>query len=100
MPADTFAPASDVVADYIEAEANWHAAMSNLSNLAGDEVDAARDYIRAIDAYVAVLRATGRQIPHHMDEVAETLRHEYGEPPPSVVMVVGVEDAHTTGTDE
>lgn len=68
-----------VVDDYIAAEAGWREATTDPMVLAADQVEAARQYVQAIDAYVLKLRASGRQVPHHIDEVAATLRATYGD---------------------
>jgi hypothetical protein len=71
----------DVVREYIAAEAGWQEVADGPS--IDDAVDvAAREYVQAIDAYVHVLRAAGRQIPHHMGQLADALRLAYPAPPP------------------
>jgi hypothetical protein len=72
----------DVVVEYVAAEYLWREASAAGSKLeTRDQIAAAREYVRAIDAYVATLRAWGRQIPYRLDEVADTLRAAYGEAP-------------------
>jgi hypothetical protein len=71
----------DVVREYIAAEAGWQEVADGPSIDQAADV-AAREYVRAIDAYVGVLRANGRQIPHRMDQLAEILRLAYPDPPP------------------
>jgi len=71
-------PGRDVVGDYVTAECAWLQMTAHGSNPdTASEADAACEYIRAIDAYVATLRTCGRQIPHRMDETAATLRALY-----------------------
>jgi hypothetical protein len=67
-------PDLGVVGEYVLAEAVWLAAVSAVSILEVVRVAAAQQYVTAIDAYVHLLRATGRQVPHHMDDLADTLR--------------------------
>jgi hypothetical protein len=73
---------SDVVVNYVAAESRWHE-VSNHSpaETADDVATAAQDYVTAIEAYLAVLRATGRRIPSHLVEVASGLRTTYGDAP-------------------
>jgi hypothetical protein len=73
------AKGSDVVAEYIAAEAGWHDASTNRAASAVVQADAARRYIRAIDAYLADLTANGRELPPRLDEVADALREQYGD---------------------
>ncbi len=81
IPEDTadVAQASDVVAEYIAAEAGWHDASTSASMSAVVQADAARRYVRAIDAYIADLTAAEREIPPRLGEVASALRAQYGE---------------------
>jgi hypothetical protein len=71
-------PPRDFAADYVTAENTWREARDARADAPATR-DAARGYIAAIDAYVAVLRSHGRQVPHHLDEVANTLRIEYAD---------------------
>lgn len=63
------------------AEAGWREASRNIEIHAGAQVAAAHQYVRSIDAYIAVLNAAGRPVPHRLDDMAHTLRVSYGEPP-------------------
>ena len=74
---------TEVVAQYVAAENMWREITDGDSPPTRREVAAAAmHYVNALDAYVSVLRAIGRQIPHHLDDVANALRAEYGNEPP------------------
>ena len=70
---------SNVVAEYIAAEAGWHDASTSTSMSAVAHAEAARRYVRAIDSYIADLTAAGRAIPPRLAEVASALRAQYGD---------------------
>jgi len=81
IPEDTadVPPGSDVVAEYIAAEAGWHDATTSTSMSAVAQAEAARRYVRAIDSYIADLTAAAREIPPRLAEVASALRARYGD---------------------
>jgi hypothetical protein len=76
-------PGPDNVQQFVAAQGAWHDACAG-APAAPSRADAAREYLRAIDAYLVDLRAQGRQIPHRLDEVAATLRAVYGDRPKDV----------------
>jgi hypothetical protein len=73
---------SDIVAEYVAAEAGWHEASTDTSMQPPVQAGAARRYIRAIDAYLGELTAKGESPPPRLADVASALRHQYGEPAP------------------
>jgi hypothetical protein len=75
----------DVVAEYAAARRAWHEALDGPSIHPGSQVAAARRYLRAIDAYIAAMRADGEPIPHRLDDVAMALRTRYGQGPDSPI---------------
>jgi hypothetical protein len=75
----------DVVAEYVAASRAWHEASVNPAIHPGSQVAAARRYVRAIDAYISALRATGQWVPHRLEEVAAALRAKYGQGPDSPI---------------
>jgi hypothetical protein len=68
----------DIAGECVTAEHLWHQACGSTSSDL-TKAAAARDYVRAIDAYVVTLKASGRQVPCRLDEVASSLRGIYGE---------------------
>jgi hypothetical protein len=71
-------PPRDLAADYVAAECAWREALTAKADVPAKQA-AARGYVQAIDAYVAILRSHGRKIPHHLDEVADSLRAVYAD---------------------
>jgi hypothetical protein len=74
--------APDVVADYVAAEYLWLEVQATGKRAEkAAEISAAREYVRAIDAYLVTLRASGRRVPYRLDDVSQTLRDSYGDAP-------------------
>jgi hypothetical protein len=74
--------AQDVVSDYVAAEYTWLEVLAvGLRAERANEVAAAREYARAIDAYLVTLKASGRRVPYHLDDVSQTLHLAYGHAP-------------------
>lgn len=74
--------APDVVADYVAAEYTWLEVLAaGLRAERANEIAAAREYARAIDAYLVTLKASGRRVPYHLDDVSQTLHLAYGHTP-------------------
>jgi hypothetical protein len=73
---------SDLAAKYVATEDIWLEVTATGSPAEqAEQIKAARDYVQAIDAYLARLKGCGRQVPHHLDVVADTLRKAYLETP-------------------
>jgi hypothetical protein len=76
------ADAPDVVADYIAAEFMWLEVLATGKRAEKvAEISAAREYVRAIDAYLSTIKASGRRIPYHLDDVSQNLHATYGDAP-------------------
>jgi hypothetical protein len=72
----------DLVREYVATQCLWREISAPGSTAAMvDRMHAAREYVRAIDAYLVTLKACGRRIPYRLDVVADALRAEYGEAP-------------------
>lgn len=75
-------PSTAATEDYIAARHHWRKlSAADCGTQIADQVAAAREYVRAIDAYVAGLHHAGQPIPHHLDTLAATLRANYGDAP-------------------
>jgi hypothetical protein len=85
MPVDdlTMTASSTAASEsYVAARRRWHLLSAAASGAQiADQVAAAREYVRAIDDYVAGLRRAGLPIPYHLDQLAATLRANYGDAP-------------------
>jgi hypothetical protein len=69
----------DVVAEYVAAEFLWLEVVATGKRAEkAAEISAAREYVRAIDAYLVTLKAAGRRIPYHLDDVSQSLHETYG----------------------
>jgi hypothetical protein len=77
-----YGPSAAATQDYIAARQQWRdlSAVECGARIA-EQVAAAREYLRAIDVYIAGLRHAGQPIPHHLEELAATLRANYGDAP-------------------
>jgi hypothetical protein len=71
----TSSPTASVVVSNRNLEVDWRAATA-------DPALVGREYVRAMDAYLAVLRAGGRPIPYRLDEMADTMRMSCGDVAP------------------
>jgi transglutaminase-like putative cysteine protease len=75
-------PSTAATQDYVAARHRWRSLSAAESGAEiAEQVAAAREYVRSIDAYIAGMRHIGQPIPHHLDELAATLRANYGDAP-------------------
>jgi transglutaminase-like putative cysteine protease len=75
-------PSTAATDSYVAARQRWRElSAAECGAEIAEQVAAAREYVRAIDAYIAGMRHAGQPIPRHLEVLAAALRANYGDQP-------------------